>query len=221
MDRAKAVDLLKGLIASGSKLNPLDDKQRERWQLDCRATLERVFGKDSRQLQQYSDVHWTPRVISQDQNKNRERKEEAKQSGLQRSMTILESSLSEVEQFWELDQGSVSVDPFRLIERLCNRFHGVARQLRKRHGNRPTLDVEDEFDVQDLIHAVLLLDFDDVRPEEWTGSYAGASSRIDFILKNERIGLLKNERIGLEVKRAQRAHGKGDRRGADCRLPTV
>lgn len=104
-------------------------------------------------------------------------------------MTILESSLSEVEQFWELDQGSESVDPIRPIERLCNRFHAVARQLRKRHGNRPTLDVADQFDVEDLVHAMLLLDFDDVRPEEWTGSYARRGLRVRVETPRETRGL--------------------------------
>jgi hypothetical protein len=46
--------------------------------------------------------------------------------------------------------------------------------------------VSDEYDVQDLLHAILKLHFDDVRPEEWTPSYAGNASRIDFLLPRER-----------------------------------
>jgi hypothetical protein len=46
---------------------------------------------------------------------------------------------------------------------------------------------ESPYDVQDLLHALLKIDFDDVRPEEWTPSYAGKSSRTDFLLKNEKI----------------------------------
>jgi hypothetical protein len=53
----------------------------------------------------------------------------------------------------------------RLLE-ILKRFHGVARQLRKRHGDRPTLDISDEYDVQDLLHALLRSRFDDVRPED-------------------------------------------------------
>ena len=45
-----------------------------------------------------------------------------------------------------------------------------------RHGGRNTLDVRDEYDVQDLLHALLKMFFKDVRSEEWTPSYAGASS---------------------------------------------
>ena len=45
--------------------------------------------------------------------------------------------------------------------------------------------ISDEYDLQDAVHACLRLFFDDVRPEEWTPSYAGRSARVDFLLKNE------------------------------------
>ena len=47
--------------------------------------------------------------------------------------------------------------------------------------------VEDEYDVQDLLHAFLRGLFDDIRPEEYTPSYAGGASRMDFLLKSEQI----------------------------------
>ena len=57
----------------------------------------------------------------------------------------------------------------------------VVRQIRGRHDSRPTLDVADEYDVQDLFHALLTISFDDIRKEEWSPSYAGGSSRMDFL----------------------------------------
>lgn len=78
-------------------------------------------------------------------------------------------------------------NPVNIVEVIIKRFHSVTRQLRQRHNNRPTLDVSDEYDVQDLFHALLQLYFDDIRPEEWTPSYAGGSSRMDFLLKSEKI----------------------------------
>ena len=53
------------------------------------------------------------------------------------------------------------------VEHLCRRFDIVARQLRRRHGGRPTLAIDDEYDAQDLLHALLLKRFDDVRSESW------------------------------------------------------
>lgn len=77
----------------------------------------------------------------------------------------------------------------------------IVRQLRSRYDRRPTLDVEDEYDVQDLLHCLLRLYFDDIRPEEWTPSYAGGCSRMDFLLKNESIAIeIKKTRKGLGQK---------------------
>lgn len=39
-----------------------------------------------------------------------------------------------------------------------------------------------EYDVQDLLHALLRPWVQDVRPEEYTPSYAGKSTRMDFLL---------------------------------------
>ncbi|MFI5330949.1 MAG: hypothetical protein ACHQ2F_07925 [Desulfobaccales bacterium] len=87
------------------------------------------------------------------------------------------------------------------ISRICQRFHLIARQLRSRHEDRPTLDVQDEYDVQDLFHSLLHIHFDDIRPEEVTPSYAGKSSMMDFLLKNEQIVVEINKtRKGLAAK---------------------
>ena len=88
-----------------------------------------------------------------------------------------------------------------LVKLMVRRFHIVARQLTRRHANRETLEIRDEYDVQDLLHALLRLRFDDVRPEEWTPSYAGGSSRMDFLLKNEKLVVeAKMTRTGLAEK---------------------
>lgn len=63
------------------------------------------------------------------------------------------------------------------LERTCVCFHRMAQQLLRRRENRPTIEIKDEYDVQDLFHAVLLLDFPDVRKEEWNPSYAGGGRR--------------------------------------------
>jgi hypothetical protein len=88
---------------------------------------------------------------------------------------------------------------------LCRRFDHVVRQLGTRQRGRPPFQVDDEYDVQDLLHALLWLHFEDVRAEEWTPSYAGGSARMDF--------LLKRERIVVEVKRAR--DGLDDRQLGD------
>jgi hypothetical protein len=91
-------------------------------------------------------------------------------------------------------------DAERLVVSLCRRFHVFAGQLRARHRRRETVLVEDEYDVQDLMHALLRLHFEDVRAEEVTPSVAGKSGRMDFLLKNE--GLV------VETKMTRRSLGQ-------------
>jgi REase_DpnII-MboI len=69
-----------------------------------------------------------------------------------------------------------------VVVMLADRFHTIVRQLRERREGRPTLDVADEYDVQDLFHALLTIYFDDIRKEEWSPSYAGGAARMDFLL---------------------------------------
>ncbi len=68
------------------------------------------------------------------------------------------------------------------LQRIFTRFRKVAVQLARRYDDRDTLKIQDEYDVQDLLHSLLCLYFDDVRPEEWTPSYAGSAVRIDFLI---------------------------------------
>ena len=94
-----------------------------------------------------------------------------------------------------------------IIENILNKFHRVARQLRIRHANRNTIEIRDEYDVQDLLQALLLINFEDVRSEEWTPSYAGGSTRMDFLIKDCNTVIetkmtrenLKDKKIGEEL----------------------
>lgn len=90
---------------------------------------------------------------------------------------------------------------------LINRdiFDAYLEQFREkaphRYDDRDTLDVSDEYDVQDLLHSLLKIYCDDIRPEEWTPSYAGTASRQDFLLKDEKIVIeTKKTRKGLNNK---------------------
>jgi hypothetical protein len=106
---------------------------------------------------------------------------------------------SSYERDWQV--GRDSRDAVTLIMILCVRFHLFARQLLSRHNNRGSVEIKDEYDVQDLMHALLTLHFDDIRPEEWAPSYAGSSSRTDFLLKQEKIVIeIKMTRKNLNQK---------------------
>ncbi|MFC1556661.1 malate dehydrogenase [candidate division KSB1 bacterium] len=74
-----------------------------------------------------------------------------------------------------------------IIEKICNEFHEVVKKLQKRYNNREPFQIKDEYDVQDLLKAILSIFFKDIRPEECTPSYAGSSNRMDILLKEEKI----------------------------------
>ena len=92
-------------------------------------------------------------------------------------------------------------DPVERVKTLCCRFHSVARQLRLRGEYRTTLNVEDEFDAQDLLHALLRIQFDNIDADEWTPSYSSGAPRTTLLLNDGRLAVIvKKTRPGLNAK---------------------
>lgn len=58
-----------------------------------------------------------------------------------------------------------------------------------RRRGRPEFRVEDEYDLQDLVESLLRFLYNDVRPEERTPSYAGSSSVMDFLLRDDGVAV--------------------------------
>jgi hypothetical protein len=75
-----------------------------------------------------------------------------------------------------------------VLETMLRRLPRVIRELRTRHGDRSPFRVEDERDLEDLLRALLPLQFEDVRPECRTPSYS-AGTRTDFLLPTEEIAV--------------------------------
>jgi hypothetical protein len=153
------------------------------WKTQTLAFLESCFSSTSPYYLEFSD-----------------KVKEPYQSAVQTGLGVLEAMRDEIADIGTSNL-SGTTNPIALVENLCNRFHLVATQLRDRHVERETLNVQDEYDVQDLFHSLLHLHFDDIRPEEWSPSNAGKSTRMDFLLKQERIVVeIKKARKGLDAK---------------------
>lgn len=109
-----------------------------------------------------------------------------------------------------------------LLEVLVRGLRRAMHPLTHRRKNAQSLSFASEYDVQDLLHSLLRPWISDIRPEECTPSYAGASTRMDF--------LLPTYKLVLETKIVRsRTHAKqiGDeliidiehyRRHPDCNL---
>jgi hypothetical protein len=201
MDEATAIEKIKTKIGQIAELErlPRSCPQFLKWYRETTVLLERIFGPDAYQLRHFQAIQFTYRGMYQvgDTQPFERRYREA----LQEAKAILTSIYEEIGEYGLSTADATAGNPIALIERIATRFHAVARQLRVRHGNRETLNVKDEYDVQDLLHALLRIFFKDVRPEEWTPSYAGTSSRMDFLLREEQIVIeVKMAREGLTQK---------------------
>jgi hypothetical protein len=105
---------------------------------------------------------------------------------------------------------------------MLRRFPAIVRQLRHRHENRASLIVTDEYDVQDLLHALLRGLFYDIRAEDPAPARAGSSSRVDFLVMERRTVVeakvagprLRDKQIGeqliIDIERYQ-SHASCDR----------
>jgi len=94
--------------------------------------------------------------------------------------------------------------PASVHELLITLVRGLPRAmhpLTNRRRGATALTFQSEYDIQDLLHAILRPWIADIRPEEFTPSYAGSSTRMDF--------LLPAHNLVLELKLVRdRAHGR-------------
>ena len=202
MDTARAIAILKRQCAAIERLRSpgFSDSSPEftKWRRDTEVAVQKIFGSDSRHSADFSGIRYSLMAFTTITPASEFY--EAYLHGLDKAHAILSSMIDEVCEY-ELDSSTDS--PTKLLapfEQVCLRFHMVARQLRARYSSRATLNVEDEYDVQDLLHALLKLNYDDVRREEWMPSYAGGAARADFLLPEERIVIeVKKTRHGLSV----------------------
>lgn len=87
--------------------------------------------------------------------------------------------------FDEIKQPLNQINYLEELENIFRNFFKISNQLRRRYDKRETIQINDEYDVQDLLHGLLHLYFNDIRNEDWVPEYAGGKSRVDFLLKNE------------------------------------
>lgn len=69
-----------------------------------------------------------------------------------------------------------------LLQVLTKGLPRAMHPLAHRRKGSTNLSFSTEYDVQDLLHALLRPWIADIRPEEFTPSYAGSSTRMDFLL---------------------------------------
>jgi hypothetical protein len=201
--KSEAIERLEGLKERASQLAglPRGSQDFKKWHRDTEVAIERIFGEGKRHSKDFTDIRYSLMMFSTGTSDSAF--DRAYCSGVQTAISVLESLIDEVKEYWEeeLEPHVQELSAIDKVELLIRRFHKVARQLRSRYASRSTIEIEDEYDVQDLFHSLLRIYFDDVRAEEYTPSYAGAASRVDFLLKKEKIIIeIKKTRQGLSAK---------------------
>jgi hypothetical protein len=203
LNKSEAIERLKALRERGSALinTPRGSQEFKKWHRDSEVAIERIFGEGTRHSKDFTEIRYSLGMFSNVTPDSAF--ENAYRRGVSSAVTVLNSLIDEVSEYWdnEPEKNIQEPPPIEKVELLIRRFHKVARQLRSRYGSRKTIEIEDEYDVQDLFHSLLKIFFDDVRAEEYTPSYAGAASRVDFLLKNEKIIVeIKKTRQGLSAR---------------------
>ena len=120
---------------------------------------------------------------------------------LDAKLTPLDSFLAEHNKSPE----DITEEALKTLELIFDRFHRVTKAIcSKRHASQtlPSTDRSpvgiNEYDVQFVLRALLNIYFEDIREEEVVPGMAGKSSRVDF--------LLKREKIFIEVKKTSKAN---------------
>jgi len=203
LNKQDAITKLNNLIEIAETLvsKPSGNQEFKKWHRDTEVAIERIFGEGTRHLEDFAEIHYS--LMAYSSATPDYEFEKAYKSGVSNAITVLNSFVDEIQEYWDENEvQTVSELPsLEKVKLIISRFHQVTRQLRSRYSDRNTIEVEDEYDVQDLFHALLKMYFDDIRPEEYTPSYAGAASRVDFLLKQEKIIIeIKKTRKGLGAK---------------------
>jgi hypothetical protein len=161
-----------------------------KWYESVRTAARLIFGEDSQELVDFVRVpfesdHFAP---------SREAMAAACARGIEEARTLLSVWIDQIKHFWPDDQAKVSPaapprDALATALHVCDRFPQVVLRMRKRRSGRDALMISDEYDVQYLLGALLDTHFDDVQAEDHAPTYAGGSSRIDFVLRGERVAV--------------------------------
>lgn len=217
----RAISLLRKRLEEIREINvsaiaTRDDPAIDALQKKANKTIADIFGRDSQDYRDYSILLDRapislvgPTPISE-WRRGYEKGKATALVGLQTLIGSLEEELENpdpdsMSEPIEVESATgdygLQIEAVAIIETICRRFPLFVRQLQRRYADRTAFDVKDEYDVQNLLHSLLVLFFDDVRPEEYTPSSAGKSARMDFLVSKESIVIeAKMTRPGLSGK---------------------
>lgn len=175
--------------ALGGAAEYVDTAKCKNWIARAKKLLEDTYGKESDyyiDFNKIADTKWRTNY----------------EKLVQSYKPLFDAAREDIESVLTASINTTKESSLEWIIGILERFPSFCRQLVERYNGRAKFEINDEYDVQDLVHALLRLNFDDVRDEEASPSYAGASSRQDFLLKKEKIVIeVKKTRKNLDARK--------------------
>ena len=169
MDKNEKIKYLEDLIKEGKGIKIIyNSPELTTWGEVVRVALQNIFPKNDYAERFYSGLNqnFVGSFSMYDSKEVRQHKyDQFRLKCFDKAIAFLKSKIRELQDWPEnelaiANEQSVSISEILLI---IDRFDLVTKQLRQRHDSRETLDISDEYDVQDLFHALLKLYFDDIR----------------------------------------------------------
>ena len=199
ISKKKALESIEKLLSQIPDLKEVgeDSTNYRLWRDKADAVVKSIFEENSSFYNEFHSVLF-PRYIPTmfEERIDYKKKHIARLDMFNSKLTAMLSAID----LWP-EEKRPNTDAVELLINTLSRFHKFAKELKSRHDKRPAIIIKDEYDVQYLVYPILKLFFNDVRREEYIPSHAGGSSRIDFLIANESIGVeIKMTRSGLKDK---------------------
>lgn len=153
-----------------------------------KSTMIDMYGHNTQPSERYEE--WWAYYLSSwnqtDSDLKRHRQiQEDYRDGLKRTLTELDNVVEQLQ--LKLQHAGVTKmttgAEIKLVLQLCSRLNHSAKVLNRRRANKQPFEIKDEYDVQDLLQAVLRAYFKYSVSEDPISKLAGASSRADFAIQ--------------------------------------
>ncbi|MBX9721174.1 MAG: hypothetical protein K2X81_07260, partial [Candidatus Obscuribacterales bacterium] len=155
-----------------------------------KTTVIEMYGHNSQLSERYEQwkAYWLSSWNQRDsQQKRHEQIQQDYRDGLDKTLKELNSVIDQLELKLKHSGAAPKLAPsteIRLILQLCSRLNHSAKILNRRRAGKQSFEITDEYDVQDLLQAVLRAYFKYSISEEPISKLSGSSSRADFAIQD-------------------------------------
>lgn len=155
-----------------------------------KTTVIEMYGPNSQPSERYEEwrAYWLSSWNQMDSKQKRHQQiQQDYRDGLKKSLKELDSVIEQLQ--LKLQHGGMTPKmapsaEIQLVMQLCGRLNHSAKVLNRRRAGKQPFEITDEYDVQDLLQAILRAYFKYSISEEPISKLAGSSSRADFAIQD-------------------------------------